>query len=57
MCGRARGYQQGNTLGFYGVPYNRAIDQDYVAGLSITYGNNPRQHIWTFASGRGKKVY
>ena len=23
----------------------------YVSGLSITYSNNPRKHIWTFASG------
>ena len=27
------------------------IDQSYVSGLSITYSNNPRKHIWTFASG------
>ena len=53
MCGRARGYQKGFTIGFYGSPtsFNRAIDEDYVSGLSITYGSNPRQHIWTFASG------
>ena len=23
-------------------------------GLSITYSSNPRQHIWTFAVGRGE---
>ena len=53
VCGRARGYQKGSPLAFYGSPssYNRGIDQDYVDGLSITYGSNPRQHIWTFASG------
>ena len=56
VCGRARGYQKGDTLGFYGVRYNRLIDQDYVDGLSITYGRNPRQHIWTFANGRGEKL-
>ena len=55
VCGRARGYQKGDTLGFYGIPINRGIDQVYVAGLSITYGSNPRQHIWTYASGRGKQ--
>ena len=26
-------------------------NQSYVSGLSITYNNNPRKHIWTFASG------
>ena len=35
--------------------YNKPIDQDYVSGLSITYGNNPRQQIWTFASGHGER--
>ena len=54
VCGRARGYQKGYTLGFYGSnPYFNMtmIDQSYVSGLSITYSNNPRKHIWTFASG------
>ena len=53
VCGRARGYQKGYTWGFYGThpSYSRTIDQDYVSGLSITFSSNPRQHIWTFASG------
>ena len=53
VCGRARGYQKGNTLGFYGsnAGYNREIDEDYVSGLSITYGSNPRQHILTLKNG------
>ena len=51
VCGRARGYQKGTTTGFYGTSLGRTIDQDYVAGLSITYSRNPRQHIWTYASG------
>ena len=57
VCGRARGYQKGDTLAFYGThpDYDRTIDEDYVSGLSITYSSNPRQHIWTFASGRGEK--
>ena len=56
VCGRARGYQKGDTAAFYGSQpnYNKTIDQDYVCGLSITYSNNPRQHIWTFASGHGE---
>ena len=57
VCGRARGYQKGNTLAFYGSDhyYRRTIDQDYVSGLSITYSRSPRQHIWTFASGGGER--
>ena len=50
VCGRARGYQKGHTLGFYTSPRTTNIDY-YVTGLSITYNNNPRQHIWTFANG------
>ena len=57
MCGRARGYQKGNTAAFYGSQpaYDRPIDEGYVSGLSITYSSNPRQHIWTFANGRGER--
>ena len=56
VCGRARGYQKGDTLAFWGSAprYNRTIDQSYVSGLSITYSSNPRQHLWTFASGLGE---
>ena len=53
VCGRARGYQKGDTFAFYGN--SRTIDEDYVSGLSITYSSNPRQHIWTFASGSGER--
>ena len=58
VCGRARGYQKGQTLGFYGSypVFNRTIDEDYVGGISITYGSNPRQHIWTFASGLSETI-
>ena len=56
VCGRARGYQKGDTVAFYGVHFSRTIDEDYVSGLSITYSSNPRQHIWTFASGRGERT-
>ena len=57
VCGRARGYQKGDTVAFYGSqhPYDLTIDEAYVSGLSITHGSNPRQHIWTYASGRGER--
>ena len=51
VCGRARGYQYGGTLAFYGYLWNSlTIDEAYVTGLSITHGT-PRQHIWTYAAG------
>ena len=55
VCGRARGYQKGDTLAFYNG-HSETIDQSYVSGLSITYGGNPRQHIWTFVSGSGEEL-
>ena len=57
VCGRARGYQKGDTGAFYGSAsyYSKTIDEDYVSGLAITYSSNPRQHIWTYASGRGER--
>ena len=57
VCGRARGYQKGETIAFWGSAphYSHTIDESYVCGLSITYSSNPCQHIWTFASGRGER--
>ena len=55
VCGRARGYQKGDTFAFY--KDLATIDEDYVSGLSIAHGKNPRQHIWTFASGRGERYH
>ena len=42
VCGRARGYQKGDTVAFYGAhsAYDKTIDQDYVSGLSITYSSS-----------------
>ena len=49
VCGRAIGYQYGNTNAFV-EKTTFTFDQTYVDGLSITHGS-PRQHIWTFAAG------
>ena len=58
VCGRARGYQKGQNYAFWGShpSHNRTIDQSYVSGLSITYSSNPRQHLWTFATGSGERL-
>ena len=54
ICGRARGYQFGNTLAFNRYRFvGETIDNAYASGLSVTYGS-PRNHIWTFAAGRSK---
>ena len=55
VCGRARGYQYGNTRSFYS--YHRdgrnTLNSAYVTGLSVTHGS-PLNHIWTFAVGISK---
>ena len=53
VCGRVIGYQYYSTDAFEPfLRYRPTIDNTYVDGVSITYGCNPRQHIWTFASAR-----
>ena len=48
VCGQLRGYQYGTTNGCHSL--SMGIDSNYVDGVSITYGQNPRTHIWTYAS-------
>ncbi len=47
VCGKIIAYQKITSIAFhYG---SRGIDRDYVYGVSLTHGQNPRKHIWTFA--------
>ena len=52
VCGRVRAYQYSSPDAF--APYyyyrHRTIDDMYVDGVSLTHGQNPRKHIWTFAA-------
>ena len=50
VCGQVRGYQSGRPHAF-NAPNDTNIDNDYVNGVSITHGANPRKHIWTYAVG------
>ena len=52
VCGRVIGYQYYSTDAFlpYYLHHGRTIDELYVDGVSITHGNSPRKHIWTFAA-------
>ncbi|XP_065907266.1 uncharacterized protein [Dysidea avara] len=51
VCGRARGYQKGNTIGFRGSQnFFQTINDAYADSLGIHYGS-PRQHIWSYVSG------
>ena len=52
VCGRVIGYQFGTpeAFDFYYVHRSLTIDDSYVDGVTITHGQLPRQHIWTFAA-------
>ena len=49
VCGKVAGYEIGSDNAFKTSASNN-IDSYYVDGISITYGNNPRRHIWTYAA-------
>ena len=53
VCGQLRGFQYGRPDAFGSFIDNpgRTIDDQYVDGVSITYGNPHRIHIWTYANG------
>ena len=48
FCGKVIGYQQGSPSAFVGG--NKQIDDIYVEGISITYGE-PRKHLFSLAVG------
>ena len=52
VCGRVIGYQLWSPNAF--TPYDRnrllTIDNRYVEGVSLTHGQSPRKHIWTFVA-------
>ena len=59
VCGQLRGYQFRAPDGFPPLHGTNAIPNidncnTYVDGVTITYGSNPRKHIWTFACGIGE---
>ena len=56
VCGRVRAYQYGAVFAFgrYDIGYGTTIDSNYVSGMSITHGESPRKHIWTFAAAFGE---
>ena len=55
VCGRFITYQFGTPEAFLGYKAQNqsTLDNAYVDGISITYGQHPRNHIWTFAAARG----
>ena len=52
VCGKIIAYQNRTPDAFGGYDVttrSNNIDSHYVDGISLTHGNNPRKHIWTFA--------
>ena len=47
VCGRVIAYHNIVPIAFH--YQSRGIDADYVYGVSLTHGQNQREHIWTFA--------
>ena len=47
VCGKIIAYQDASTDAFTG---DNSLEGNYVDGISLTYGSNPRKHIWTFAA-------
>ena len=61
VCGQLRGYQFHAPDGFPPLQASNAIPNidncnTYVDGVTITYGSNPRKHIWSYACGVGETV-
>ncbi len=52
VCGRIIAFQFGapDAFGYFGRGMDETIDSNYVDGVSITYGESPRKHLWTFAA-------
>ena len=56
VCGRIVGYQYGATAAFYhGTQQGHGIDSCSIDGISLTHGQSPRQHIWSFAGAVGEQ--
>ena len=58
VCGKVIGVQYYTPDAF--SPFNAhqqyTIDDQYVDGVSLTHGSNPRKHIWTFAAANDEAV-
>ena len=52
VCGKIIGYQYYTVDAFLAYHRNHrvTIDDNYVDGVSLTHGQRPRKHIWTFAA-------
>ena len=54
VCGRIVGYQFGSPNAFFYYSNGQNIDGYYLYGISLTHGQSPRQHIWSFVGAVGE---
>ena len=53
ICGKTIAYQRASTDSFGTFDSSQRspnLDGNYVDGISLSHGSNPRKHIWTFAA-------
>ena len=60
VCGQVRGYQYGYPIAFHqyiinGTDFDKFDPLIKTFGVTLTYSNNPRKHIWTYAGGHGEQ--
>ena len=59
VCGKIIAYQVGTPDAFstmQGRGSRITIDSNYVDGVSLTHGSNPRRHIWTFVTAHDDNI-
>ena len=55
VCGRIVGYQVGTPNAFFTFSIDgQNIDGYYLGDISLTHGQSPRQHIWSFVGAVGE---
>ena len=50
IYGKVNARRSGSLDGFQRY-FNPTLEENYVDGVSLTHGSNPRNHIWTFVAG------
>ena len=57
VCGKIIGYQDKTPDAFYRfIDDQNTIDTIYVDGISLTHGQSPRKHIWTFVAALNEHI-
>ena len=55
VCGQVRGYQYGYPRAFQCYIEEDTCSDPQIWGITLTYSNNPRKHIWTYVGSQGEE--